>query len=371
MKRSNMDYYERLREKLDLFPIGLPKTEDSEKLLKLLFSEEDARVAAEVPNPPLMFTAGRIAGKAGMKKQKVAGILASMAERGLIVEANLLGENRYTLVPPVPGFMEMQFMMGREIDEKRREAGRLWHESLHREFGRENYGYKTSGVRVVPIKKTIDARQTVFNFEEVGKIVKASGSIAVTDCACRKSAQKCDAPLDVCMAFGVSADYLVGKGIARKVGRSEAMKVFERAADAGLVSTSTNTMPPVGIICNCCKCCCASLRGVTALNMPAETIRSNFCSTSIEGADCKLCKVCVKSCPVEAISAEGDRITVQEDKCIGCGVCVHKCDRKALALIRKSDVRPPLTSLHLMTKMYGERGKTGRVLINAVKDILE
>ncbi len=365
-----MNHYEKLRGKLDLFPIGLPKTEDSEKLLKLLFSEEDVRVASEVPNPPLMFTAGRIAGKAGINKEKVAYILSDMAERGLIVEVNMLGENRYTLVPPVPGFMEMQFMMGREIDEKRREAGRLWHESLHREFGRENYGYQTSGVRVVPIKKTIDARQSVFNFEEIGKIVKASGSIAVTDCACRKAVGKCDAPVDVCIMFGVSADYLAGKGIARKISRHEAMKAFERAADAGLVATSTNTMPPVGIICNCCKCCCASLKGVTALNMPAETIRSNFRSTPIEGADCNLCKVCVKSCPVEAISMDGDRITVHENKCIGCGVCVHKCNRKALSLTRKSDVLPPQTSLHLMTKMYGERGKIGRVLINAAKDIL-
>jgi len=365
-----MDYHEKLRKKLDLFPIGLPRTEETTRILRLLFSEEDARVAANVPMPPLMFTADRIARKAGMDKRGAAERLTGMASRNLIVEISVLGSKMYTLMPAVPGFFEMQFMTGQEIDENRREAGKLWHAALNGPFGKENYGYSTSGVRVVPVKKTIDATQTVFNFEELGKIVRASGNVAVTDCACRKSVGKCDAPLETCVILGLNADYLVGKGIARRVTHREAMKVFEISADAGLVATATNTQPPVQIICNCCRCCCASLQGVVAQNKPAASIRSNFRSTPVEGAGCKLCKICVKACPVEALYVADERIAVKHERCIGCGVCVHKCNQKALTLIRKTETRPPQTSLHLLAKMYGERGKTGKVIRNIVKDIL-
>ena len=67
-----MDYHEELRKKLDLFPIGLPLSGDTMRILHLLFSAEDARIAAHVPNPPLMFTADRIARKAGVDKREAA-----------------------------------------------------------------------------------------------------------------------------------------------------------------------------------------------------------------------------------------------------------------------------------------------------------
>ncbi|MFA6451667.1 MAG: 4Fe-4S binding protein [bacterium] len=364
-----MDRHEELRKKLDLFPIGLPRAEETMKILRLLFSEEEAGVAAHVPMPPLMFTAERIARKAGVGRKEAAELLAGMGSRNVIMEVDMLGGKLYSLAPAVPGFFEMQFMSGQAIDENRREAGRLWHEALNGPFGEENYGYATSGVRVVPIGKTIDATQTVFNFEELEKIVKSAGSLAVTDCACRKSAGKCGGPLETCIMLGVSADYLVGKGLARRVTKREAMQIFEKCADAGLVATTTNTVQTPGIICNCCKCCCASLQGVVALNKPASSVRSNFCSTPIEGADCKLCKVCVNACPVEALYIADERIAVKEERCIGCGVCVHKCRQNALALTRKSEKRPLETSLHLLAKMVDERGKTEKIIRNIVKDI--
>ncbi len=366
-----MNYHRESRRKLDLFPIGLPETDETMRVLELLFSEQEARVAAHVPMPPLMFTADRIARKAGMKKAEAARLLAGLASRNLIIEVDALGVKRYMLMPAVPGFFEMQFMKTGEGRGELREVGRLWHEAIKGPLGEENYGYSTSGVRVLPIRKTIDATQTIFSYEEVGKIIKASGGVALTECACRKSARKCDAPLDVCMMFGTSGDYLVSRGLARRVGEREAMQAFERAADAGLVPTTTNTMPPIQIICNCCKCCCLSLQGVVALNKPASSVRSNFCSTPIEGTGCVLCRTCVKACPVEAITIADEKIVVNEEKCIGCGVCVHKCNKKALALTRKSTAKPPQTSLHLMSKMLDERGKTTKILRAIVKDIVE
>lgn len=366
-----MNSYEQLRRKFDMFPVGWPDSEETIKILHLLFSEEDARLASFLPLPPLMYTPERAARKAGMDKRDATARLSDLAGRTLIMEMKLPGLAMYSLLPPFPGFLEMQFMSGQEMTDARRETGRLWHEAALKELGRSQCGYPTSGMRVIPIRKAIDATQTVYSFEEAEKVVRGSGTIGITDCACRKtSATRCAAPLEVCMLFGVTAEYLISRGLAKRASRREAMAAFESAANAGLVACSTNNMAPVQIICNCCMCCCSSLQAARVNSVGGEfPIRSNFRSIPVENADCKLCKVCVKACPVDAISVQDELIEVDEGRCIGCGVCVVKCNRKALALIRKTREFPPLTSLHLMSKMIEERDKGRQLLRTVVKDI--
>ncbi len=49
---------------------------------------------------------------------------------------------------------------------------------------------------------------------------------------------------------------------------------------------------------------------------------------------CKGCKICVKACPVDAISGKAKEIhVIDQDKCIKCGACLEKCPFKAI--IRK------------------------------------
>lgn len=366
-----MDAHEQLRSKLDLFPIGLPRSAETERMLKLLFSEEDAALAAHVPNPPLLFNADRIADKAGVDRDRAAQGLKSLAERGLIAEVDVLGRARYMLLPAVPGFMEFQFMRGQEITPERAEAGRLWHEALNGEFGEENYGAPTSGVRVIPLKKTVAASNRTFAFEDAENLLRSSGSIAITDCACRKSAQKCDAPLDVCFMLNTSADFLASKGLAEKITLRQARAKLEKAADAGLVHTVTNTRAPVQILCNCCSCCCASLRGVTGLGKPASTVRSNFVCAPVRNSNCKSCGMCAKACPTHAITVEkGSAPVVDRDACLGCGVCVRQCPTGSLALKRSGRAAPPLNSLELMARMVSERGKAPRMLRGMLNDLL-
>ncbi|HOO57268.1 MAG TPA: 4Fe-4S binding protein [bacterium] len=365
-----MDYYDKLREKLDLFPIGFPDSEDCMKILRVLFSPEEARIASHVPNPPVMLTAGRIARKARAGAGEAERILKGLYERNLIVSVKVLGERRYTLMPAVPGLLEMQFMRNQVIDERRAEAGRLWDESLNGEFGEENYGFPTSGARVIPINRAIDAGQRVYSYEEAEKIIRKSGSVAITDCACRKAAGKCDAPLDVCIMLNTSADYLAARGLARRVTVGEALRAMERAADAGLVPTTTNTKPPVQIICNCCTCCCATLRGVTALGKPAQTVSSNFKCAVVHEEKCVACGVCVEKCPMDALSISEAGPVIDESKCVGCGVCAHHCKTGAISLVRKSNAAPFDNSLALGAKMMLERGKIPRVLKGIAEDLL-
>ena len=45
----------------------------------------------------------------------------------------------------------------------------------------------------------------------------------------------------------------------------------------------------------------------------------------VDAGACTGCEVCVGTCPVEAIAAEGGKAAVNTDVCIECGVCVPVC----------------------------------------------
>lgn len=364
-----MEVYEKLRKKLDCFPLGCPDQEEMREILRLLFDEEEARLAAGTPNPPLTYSAARIATRAGADRRDAEERLARMAGKGLIAEFEILGVKRYMLLPAYPGFIEMQFMQGQELTENRRRAGELWHSAYSGPFGKEAHGHPTKSMRVVPIRKSISSGQRVYSFEEAEHIVRESGIVAVTDCACRKAVHACDRPLDVCMVFGPMAKYATDRGLAKNVTKKQAVKTLQKADDAGLVHLASNTKPPVSIMCNCCTCCCSSLKGITVLRNPASSMASNFVCESVSGTDCKLCKMCVKACPMQALFVEEDHIVVDPEKCLGCGICVHKCKAGALHLKRKSHHRPEASQLHLMARMIDERNKLPRILENISRDV--
>lgn len=52
---------------------------------------------------------------------------------------------------------------------------------------------------------------------------------------------------------------------------------------------------------------------------------------TVKGNVCILCKLCMKLCPVQAISFENESLHVDYDKCIQCGICAEKCPKKCIA----------------------------------------
>ena len=47
---------------------------------------------------------------------------------------------------------------------------------------------------------------------------------------------------------------------------------------------------------------------------------------------CTGCESCVDSCPVEAISMEGELAVINADDCIDCGACVGECPVEAISM---------------------------------------
>ena len=47
---------------------------------------------------------------------------------------------------------------------------------------------------------------------------------------------------------------------------------------------------------------------------------------------CTGCESCVDSCPVEAISMDGELAVINADDCIDCGACVGECPVEAISM---------------------------------------
>lgn len=55
----------------------------------------------------------------------------------------------------------------------------------------------------------------------------------------------------------------------------------------------------------------------------------------IYSGSCRMCELCVKRCPYNALSRSGERITVRSVQCRRCGLCVASCPENKLELVRE------------------------------------
>jgi len=53
----------------------------------------------------------------------------------------------------------------------------------------------------IPVRVDVDVKQAVLNLEEAEKILREANSIALGPCDCRRTTQKCDAPIDSCLTL--------------------------------------------------------------------------------------------------------------------------------------------------------------------------
>ncbi|MFX1393409.1 MAG: ATP-binding protein, partial [Promethearchaeota archaeon] len=173
--------------------------------------------------------------------------------------------------------------------------------------------------------------------------IKNARKIAVYDCICRKEAkligEGCDRPIENCLSFGAAAEYYIENGVGREITPKEAIRIIEEADNAGLIHASVNSKH-LSNICNCCPCCCASMKGITKKGLDKHRFLNAMFESIIDQDLCIGCGNCVERCPVEAITLD-DFAIVNRDLCLGCGLCASNCPEEAITLELRKDREEP------------------------------
>jgi electron transport complex protein RnfB len=233
------DVYEKLRDRLDKFPQGFPKTESGVeiKILRRLFAPDEAEIILHLK--PLPEKLSSIAQRTGRDETELGKTLYDMSKRGLIMRWQAPDkEMYYFMIPWVIGIFEFQLnnLTKENIDlfEKYHEEGMVLSAKDR----------KVGFLRVIPVEKEINGKTEIQPYEQVSQIIESNTKFAVADCICRKiekmKGHGCGKLMEACMSFGPAAEFYIGNGIGREITKEEAKQILEKAEEDGLIHCSSN-----------------------------------------------------------------------------------------------------------------------------------
>jgi electron transport complex protein RnfB len=334
--------YEKVRERLDQFPEGFPKTQSGVEMeiLKSLFSPEEAELLLFL-SPALPQPASAVAANAGREAKELEEILFRMSRKGLIFRLTPPGQpNMYVLIPWVIGIWEFQ------LKNLNPENIKLFERYFEEGMVGERKRSKIGGFRVVPVEREIQGMTEIQPYEKVSEIIRSNTRFGVAECICRKESRimgkGCDKLLEACMMFGVAADYYIGNGLGREISKEEALKILAKTEEEGLVHCSSNHQGNKMVICNCCGCCCKALGYINRYHIPTAVTHSSYYARVNEDS-CTGCETCLDRCQVKAIGIENGHARVDKDRCLGCALCVSSCPTESLSMVAKRlDEMPPI-----------------------------
>ena len=369
---ASRSVYDRLTERLNRVPQGAPPAESLFRILKILFSEREASLVSVLPIRP--FTAAKAAAVWKTSEAEARAVLEELAGRALLVDWEGPRGTEYVLPPPMAGFFEFSMMRVR-TDVDQRALAELFHQYLNVEedFVRALFaGGETQLGRTFVHEPALSEENAlhVLEFERASEVIRTASHRGVSLCYCRHKmahlGKACDAPQDICMTFGTTADALVRHGHARAVDAVEGLELLHQAQERGLVQFGENVREGVAFICNCCGCCCEAMIAARRF-AAAHPIHTTPFLPVVDEAACNGCERCVRACPVEALAAvsandprQPKRTVARLDaeRCLGCGVCVRSCRPGALTLASRGARRlTPLNGAHRAVLMALERGK--------------
>lgn len=342
-----------------------PETEEFLEMLEILFTPEQARLAFHLPTTNMgRITAEDLAIRSTRGTEETRELVESMARAGTVMASSSRKDGRkyYALWPMIPGMMESTYADGID-NEQRQRLGKLWEKYFDEHFLKAQTTSEYPLYRIIPIGENMDPGSRILPFEEAGNLIMQAEVITVIPCHCRSVMKKCDHLMEADFVFGAWADYLINYRGARRWTKEEALRRLKECEEDGLVHLTGNAQQGLGVICNCCPCCCGALRGIVEFHNPRSLARTNF-SPEIRQQACILCLKCVEICPVKAITevpgttqeGSNDKLTVQESRCIGCGLCAAHCGEAAIRMRKVRDDLPEKTVPEMIRRIQSEKG---------------
>ena len=339
--------YKKLREYINENSRGFPETPSGVgvKILKRLFSEEDAKIVLRLKPSQEQETADQIAKRTGLDKNTVEKELESLSKKGLLFRIRR-NTTIYNLAPFMIGLYEYSVQ---NIDE---DLAKLYREYFDSKYIYELAKHNIPGFKVIPIEETIEPDTVLVPYQKLKQSIKDARIISVANCICRMESRlignSCtkEYPMETCLSFGAAAEYYIENGIGREITADEAIKIIDEADEAGLVHAGANKTH-LSNICNCCPCCCGLMRGITQFGFDKHKFMNAIFESIIDKDLCIACSACVDRCPVNAISIDEDFAVVDRNKCLGCGLCHRTCPEEAITLQLRDDRMEPFSSFKI------------------------
>ncbi len=353
--------------KFNISHMPVPMTRGLIDLMKEFYTREEAWLLGLMPMMPV--SARVVARLQGKDLKKVEPMLLDLVSRGLLVEFNKNGVQKFQMAPFVPGVVEMQLMKGEDTPQARQIAHKM-HELLfdmHDEFLDALEKMGSSFARVIPVDKNISQESYVLPYEDARYIINNAKRFALSHCYCRadkdlRGEKACNAPRDICMSFDFAADFLIRNNIGKEADRETMLAKLDLAEKHNLVHMTDNAKDGLTFLCNCCGCCCGLLGAATRLGRKPPVIVSSLI-VEWDMAACDHCGKCTRACQIKAFSWINKVTIYSENRCVGCGECIDVCPRGALRLVPRPNWEEPVDTLgDMVADMMAKRVKAGLLL---------
>jgi NAD-dependent dihydropyrimidine dehydrogenase PreA subunit/biotin operon repressor len=362
--------YRLLQQRLDHNVTGAPESPTFMKILRLLFSPEEAELARRLPGQPTSLDV--LSRKLGIPQAALGDKMTEMAQRGLVVDFEHDGQRYFSLPPVAIGFFEFTFMRARD-DLPMAELAHLFEEYMLEDdrFARSVFQGQTQLGRSLVREEALSEEDhtEILDWERASHIVRSASAVGVSLCACRHLAnhlgRACDRPQQTCLSLNYAAEMLIRCGLAQPITTDQAMRILGECKEIGLAQTGDNVQRKVTYICNCCGCCCGMIEAIKTFDIRNAIVTSNWIM-EVDLSRCKGCGSCARVCPVEAIEItqerEGGRkrkwAVRDETLCLGCGVCYSACKNGGITMKpRAQRVFTPETIFDRIVSMAIERGR--------------
>jgi len=301
------------------------------ELFQMIANEKEANVLLALPG-----AASELKAKLGWEEKEINAMLSELFQKGLVFKSKKPDGIKYKMCRDIGQFHDASILWAQAP----KAFYDLWQRYMEQEW--PSYSkmvekfFQKPLTRVIPIEKTVPARNQVLAFESVSEIISQTHRVALTKCTCRIIAHKCDKPVEVCLQVGRAADYTIERGSGREISKEQAMEIIKQAESAGLVHLTVNKASEFTFICNCCSCCCQVLP--VLIKEGRKLADPSRFQSKIDLEKCNGCGLCIEECMFQALSMApyktGEVADLEPDKCMGCGLCALACPEQAISLVQ-------------------------------------